>query len=105
MAYNMRRSIRAIILPDVAIFQQHRSSGQARPNQEIPPSYSPIAISLGSYMDKAAGRRPCPGKNSPIGCLGLVSVMSRSCLGDVSVLSLSGFGDVSVFDDVSVLSR
>ena len=44
-------------------------------------------------------------KNHP-GCLGLVSVMSRSCLGRVSVLSLSGFGDVSVFGgDVSVLSR
>ena len=40
-------------------------------------SFSPIAISLGSYMDKAAGRRACTGKKNHSGCLGLVSVMSR----------------------------
>ena len=85
---------------------------------------SPIAISLGSYMDKAAGRRACTGKQFTQDvsvCLGDVSVMSRSCLGRVSVLSLSFFGDVSVlfwcclglvsvmsrccFGDVSVMSR
>ena len=64
---------------------------------------SPIAISLGSYMDKAAGRRPCTGKNFTQdvsvlsrSCLGLVSVMSRSCLGHVSVVSRSCLGLVSV---------
>ena len=88
--------------------------------------FSPIAISLGSYMDKAAGRRACTGKNitedvsvlsrSCLGlvsvvswsCLGLVSVMSRCCFGDVSVMSRSCLGLVSVlslsfFGDVSVL--
>ena len=45
--------------------------------------FSPIAISLGSYMDKAAGRRPCTGKIFTQD----VSVLSRSCLGHVSVLS------------------
>ena len=56
--------------------------------------YSPIAISLGSYMDKAAGRRACTGKKFTQdvlvlsrSCLGRVSVLSRSCLGLVSVLS------------------
>ena len=34
---------------------------------------SPIAISLGSYMDKAAGRRPCTGKKFTQD----VSVLSR----------------------------
>ena len=71
--------------------------------------YSPIAISSGSYMDKAAGRRACTGKKITQD----VSVMSRSCLGRVSVLSLSFFGDVSVLfwcclglhGDVSVMSR
>ena len=43
-------------------------------------SFSPIAISLGSYMDKAAGRRACTGKKKSLR-------MSRSCLGDVSVMS------------------
>ena len=45
--------------------------------------YSPIAISLGSYMDKAAGRRPCTGKIFTQD----VPVLSRSCLGRVSVVS------------------
>ncbi len=36
-------------------------------------SFSPIAISLGSYMDKAAGRRPCTGKKFTQD----VSVLSR----------------------------
>ena len=45
--------------------------------------FSPIAISLGSYMDKAAGRSPCTGKIFTQD----VSVLSRSCLGHVSVLS------------------
>ena len=67
---------------------------------------SPIAISLGSYMDKAAGRRACTGKKFTQD----VSVLSRSCLGRVSVLSLSFFGDVSVLfwcclGLVSVMSR
>ena len=35
--------------------------------------FSPIAISLGSYMDKAAGRRPCTGKKFTQD----VSVLSR----------------------------
>ena len=35
--------------------------------------YSPIAISLGSYMDKAAGRRACTGKKFTQD----VSVLSR----------------------------
>ena len=35
--------------------------------------FSPIAISLGSYMDKAAGRRPCTGKKFTKD----VSVLSR----------------------------
>ena len=79
------------------------------------PANSPIAISLGSYMDKAAGRRACTSKNftqdvsvlsrccfgvvSVLSrwCLGVVLVMSRSCLGRVSVLSLSFLGDVSAF--------
>ena len=90
--------------------------------------FSPIAISLGSYMDKAAGRRPCTGKifTQDVSvlsrsCLGLVSVMSRSCLGRVSVMSRSCLGLVSVMSrsclgrvwvmsrsclgDVSVMSR
>ena len=54
---------------------------------------SPIAISLGSYMDKAAGRRACTGKKITQD----VSVLSRSCLGDVSVMSRSCLGLVSVF--------
>ena len=53
---------------------------------------SPIAISLGSYMDKAAGRRACTGKNFTQD----VSVLSRSCLGRVSVLSRSCLGLVLV---------
>ena len=91
---------------------------------------SPIAISLGSYMDKAAGAAHAPEKNSPrmsrscLGrvsvffgdvsvlfwcCLGLVSAMSRCCFGDVSVMSRCCFGDVSVIPRsgpgrVSVLS-
>ena len=36
-------------------------------------SYFPIAISLGSYMDKAAGRRACTGKKFTQD----VSVLSR----------------------------
>ena len=51
-------------------------------------AYSPIAISLGSYMDKAVGRRACTRKffthNVSVlsrWCLGLVSVLSRWCLG------------------------
>ena len=55
--------------------------------------YSPIAISLGSYMDKAAGRRACTRKKITQD----VSVLSRSCLGDVSVMSHSCLGLVSVF--------
>ena len=61
---------------------------------------SPIAISLGSYMDKAAGRRACTGKKSlrmSRSCLGDVSVMSRSCLGVVLVMSRWCLGLVSVF--------
>ena len=54
--------------------------------REVNEHFSPIAISLGSYMDKAAGRRACTGKK--------FTRMSRSCLGDV--LSLSFLGDVSV---------
>ena len=77
---------------------------------------SPIAISLGSYMDKAAGRRACTGKKFTQdvsvlsrSCLGRVSVLSRSCLGLVLVLSRCCFGDVSVMSRsclgrVSVLS-
>ena len=64
---------------------------------------SPIAISLGSYMDKAAGRRACTGKKFTQdvsvlsrSCLGLVSVVSWSCLGDVSVLFWWCLGHVSV---------
>ena len=80
-------------------------------------NYSPIAISSGSYMDKAAGRRPCTGKifTQDVSvlsrsCLGLVSVMSRSCLGRVSVMSRSCLGLVSVMSRsclgrVSVMSR
>ena len=55
--------------------------------------FSPIAISLGSYMDKAAGRRACTGKKITQD----VSVLSRWCLGDVSVMSRSCLGHVSVF--------
>ena len=91
-----------------------------RPNYKQSPDqthFSPIAISLGSYMDKAAGRRACTGKKftrdvSVLSrwCLGDVFVMSRSCLGLVLVLSLSCLGDVSVLFwwclcDVSVMSR
>ena len=95
---------------------------------------SPIAISLGSYMDKAAGAAHAPEKKftqdvsvlsrSCLGlvsvffgdvsvlfwcCLGLVSAMSRCCFGDVSVMSRCCFGDVSVIPRsglgrVSVLS-
>ena len=79
--------------------------------------FSPIAISLGSYMDKAAGRRPCTGKifTQDVSvlsrsCLGHVSVLSRWCLGHVSVVSRSCLGLVSVLSrwclgHVSVVSR
>ena len=53
--------------------------------------FSPIAISFGSYMDKAVGRRACTRKFFTQ-CLGLVSVMSQSCLGLVAVMSRSWFG-------------
>ena len=51
---------------------------------------SPIAISLGSYVDKAAGRRACTGKIFTQD----VSVVSRSCLGVVLVLFCCFFGGV-----------
>ena len=72
---------------------------------------SPIAISLGSYMDKAAGRRACTGKIFTQD----VSVVSRSCLGVVLVLFCcflvvfwGSFSDVLVtsracFGEVSVM--
>ena len=78
---------------------------------------SPIAISLGSYMDKAAGRRPCTGNifTQDVSvlsrsCLGHVSVLSRWCLGHVSVVSRTCLGLVSVLSrwclgHVSVVSR
>ena len=74
---------------------------------------APIAISLGSYMDKAAGRRACTGKKNTqdVSVLSLsFLVMSRRCFGDVSVMSRCCFGDVSVisrccFGDVSVIAR
>ena len=68
--------------------------------------YSLIAISLGSYMDKAAGRRACAGKIFTQD----VSVVSRSCLGRVSVLFWCCFVVFLVvfwgsFSDVLVTSR
>ena len=76
-------------------------------------AYSPIAISLGSYMDKAVGRRACTRKffthNVSVlsrWCLGLVSVLSRWCLGLGLVLLGWCLGSVGgCLDDVSVMSR
>ena len=55
---------------------------------------SSIAISLGSYMDKAVGRRACTRKNvrkdvSALSgrYLGVVSVISRSCFGVALLMS------------------
>ena len=57
-------------------------------------SISSIAISLGSYMDKAVGRRACTRKNvrkdvSALSgrYLGIVSVISRSCFGVALLMS------------------
>ena len=99
--------------------RRHRSPGTPAASDPSDSSTnsgsSPIAISLGSYMDKAAGRRACTGKKftqdvsvvsrSCLGlvsvvswsCLGLVLVMSRCCFGDVMVMSRSCLGLVSVF--------
>ena len=74
---------------------------------------SPIAISLGSYINKAAGCRACTGKKitQDVSVLSRsFLVMSRCCFGDVSVMSRCCFGDVSVmsrccFGDVSVIAR
>ena len=69
------------------------ADGAGHQTEELKYDISPIAISLGSYMDKAAGRRACTGKKITQD----VSVLSRSCLGDVSVMSRSCLGLVSVF--------
>ena len=71
--------------------------------------YFPIVISLGSFMDKAAGCRACTEKKFHPGCLGVVSVVSRSYLGLVSAVSWSCLRLVSVmsqccFGDISDMS-
>ena len=62
----------------------------------IPRTNAPIAISLGSYMDKAVGRRTCTRKNVTKDVSALVWEMFWCCLGDFSVLFWRCFADVSL---------
>ena len=73
-------------------------------------TYFPNSDKLGVLHGSGGRAPPMHRKNFHSGCLGRVSVMSRSCLGLVSVMSRSCLGRVSVMSrsclgDVSVMSR